>query len=157
MYCRKCGNVIPEGMNVCAYCGTPVQETENTAGGENNGSVYREQAPSYSGQSPNPSYSYQNQGYGTPQNMDGGARGLGIASMVLGIIALLIACWSAWWLTIILAVLSIVFGIISIQKNDSGKGMSIAGIVCSAVALLMGVLVVALGVALVTWIVALFS
>lgn len=172
MYCRKCGNMIQDGMKVCAYCGTPVEgetadaQNQNSQGNQNG--VYKESAPSYSGQSQNQSdynqynqngyYQNPNQGYGTPQNMDGGARGLGITSMVLGIIALLIACCAGtWWLTLILAAVSIVLGIISMQKNDSGKAMSIAGIVCSIVALLLGVIIVVVGAALVSWLISFFD
>lgn len=98
----------------------------------------------------------QNTGYGTPQNMDGGATGMGIASMILGIIALLFSCCvNKWWLTIIVAASSIVLGILSIQKNTGGKGMAIAGIICSCVATLVGVIVVILGAALLTSIFAL--
>ena len=59
MFCRKCGEEIPDNSTVCGYCGTPTD--------------------------PNSSYFYG----GTPQNMDGGANGMAIASMVLGIISVL--------------------------------------------------------------------
>ena len=57
MYCRKCGREIPDDSVMCGYCGTPVN--------------------------PDNPYTYG----GTPQNMDEGANGLGIASMILGIVA----------------------------------------------------------------------
>lgn len=98
------------------------------------------------------SYS-QNTGYGAPQNMDGGSTGMGIISMILGIVALLMSCCvSKWWLTLIVAACSIVLGILSIQKNSEGKGMAIAGIVCSCIAVLMGVIVLALGAAFASFI-----
>lgn len=50
MYCRKCGREIPDDSVMCGYCGTPVN--------------------------PDNPYTYG----GTPQNMDEGANGLGIAS-----------------------------------------------------------------------------
>ena len=56
MYCRKCGREIPDDSVMCGYCGTPVN--------------------------PDNPYTYG----GTPQNMDEGANGLGIASMILGIV-----------------------------------------------------------------------
>ena len=62
MYCRKCGREIPDDSVMCGYCGTPVN--------------------------PDNPYTYG----GTPQNMDEGANGLGIASMILGIVAILLAC-----------------------------------------------------------------
>ena len=62
MYCRKCGREIPDDSVMCGYCGTPTN--------------------------PDNPYTYG----GTPQNMDEGANGLGIASMILGIVAILLAC-----------------------------------------------------------------
>ena len=62
MYCRKCGREIPDDSVMCGYCGTPVN--------------------------PDNPYTYG----GTPQNMDEGANGLGIASMILGIVAILCRC-----------------------------------------------------------------
>lgn len=184
MFCNKCGKEIADGMQVCGYCGNPVGENQ-AAGGQMSGSqVYGEPAPSYSGYSQNFSsqnnqyqnnsyqnnqyqgnsyqnsqYQYQNgqYGYGTPQNMDGGATGLAVASMVLGIVALLIGCCaSTWWFTVIVAVISIVLGILALQKKSSGRGMAIAGIVCSAIALVFMIIVICAGVALATWIYSLF-
>ena len=66
MYCRKCGREIPDDSVMCGYCGTPVN--------------------------PDNPYTYG----GTPQNMDEGANGLGIASMILGIVAILLACCDSW-------------------------------------------------------------
>ena len=99
MFCRKCGKEIPDNSTVCGYCGTPTD--------------------------PNNSYFYG----GTPQNMDGGANGMAIASMVLGIIAVLLSCCSGTrWLTVIVAVVGIVFGILALQKKEfNNRGMAIAG------------------------------
>ena len=70
MYCRKCGREIPDDSVMCGYCGTPTN--------------------------PDNPYTYG----GTPQNMDEGANGLGIASMILGIVAILLACCAGGkWLT----------------------------------------------------------
>ena len=119
MYCRKCGREIPDNAVMCGYCGTPTN--------------------------PDNPYTYG----GAPQNMDGVANGLGIASMVLGIVAILMACCTGGkWLTILVAVAGLVLGILSLQKAKDGnsKGMAIAGVVCSILALLMKlVLLVLLG------------
>lgn len=159
MFCTKCGNEIPEGAQVCGYCGAAVNQ--NTAPNQNDrqGGIYGESAPSYSGQSPetnNYTYnngSYQNipggNGYGTPQNMDGGSTGLAIASMILGIVALLVGCCAVYKVvTILCAVFSIVFGVLSMQKGPQGKGMAIAGIVCSIIALVVQIVIIAIGVGL---------
>jgi hypothetical protein len=63
---------------------------------------------------------------------------MGVASLVMGILALVI-CWipclSDW--AILFAILGIIFGAVGIvkaKKTNKGKGLSIAGLVCSIVA-----------------------
>lgn len=171
MFCRKCGNEIPGNATVCGFCGTPVSQDGNYNGNHQAGqqNIYGEPAASYSGQSQENSYSYQNpyqngmynpnQGYGTPQNMDGGATGMAIASLVLGIVALLLSCCAnIWWLTATVAILGIVFGVLSLsKKSGSGRGMAIAGIVCSGIALIIEIVILIIGVALVSYLVSLFG
>lgn len=104
---------------------------------------------SYSGQQ-----GYNGQGYGGQQDYNGQpnyngqqgynqyygpdyrppSMGFGIASMVCGIFALVTCC--LWCTCVPLAVVSIVLGILQIQKK-AGKGMAIAGIVCSSIALVL--------------------
>lgn len=127
MYCKNCGSQINDNDNVCGYCGTPVH-TQN--GFSNN----QQQNNTASGQ----------QVYGAPQpsNMDGGSTGFAIASMILGIVAILMMCCvPSFWLKTIVAVLGLVFGIISLQnKNNAGRGMAIAGIICSGIAMVVYVI-----------------
>lgn len=168
MFCNNCGKELPDGANVCGYCGRPVDAGSGTGGngGSRSGSyggtgasqnVYGESAPSYSGQSTgaNSQYSYtgyqaQNPGYGygAPVSpMDGGAVGLAITSLVLGVVALLIVCCvSIWWLTVIVAFLGIVFGAVSLAKHMGGRGMALAGMICSIAALVIEIFLLLLGV-----------
>ena len=89
MYCRKCGREIPDDSVMCGYCGTPVN--------------------------PDNPYTYG----GTPQNMDEGANGLGIASMILGIVAVLLACCAGGkWLTFLVAAAGLILGIIAVRKQQ---------------------------------------
>ena len=82
MYCRKCGREIPDDSVMCGYCGTPTN--------------------------PDNPYTYG----GTPQNMDEGANGLGIASMILGIVAILLACCAGGkWLTFLVAAAGLILGV----------------------------------------------
>ena len=107
MYCRKCGREIPDDSVMCGYCGTPTN--------------------------PDNPYTYG----GTPQNMDEGANGLGIASMILGIVAILLACCAGGkWLTFLVAAAGLILGIIALQK--------LAGVICSVIALLMKIIVIIL-------------
>lgn len=70
---------------------------------------------------------WQNGGYQPVSN------GLGIASLVLGILSLALFCSC---INIILAVLAIVFGILQLVKKDAPKGMAIAGIVMSVLSMI---------------------
>lgn len=89
----------------------------------------------------NMNYQYNN-AYQQPVPSQPG-KGMGIASMVLGIIALIVSAVACcmpfgYLLASLLGILSIVFGIIAIAKK-SGRGMGIAGIICSVVGLLLAI------------------
>lgn len=95
------------------------------------------------GSSPQPNNGQWQQGnYNQPnfnqppyqQNYNQPGYGFGIASMVCGILALITCC--LWCTCVPLAVVSIVLGVLQIQKG-TGKGMAIAGIVCSSVGLIL--------------------
>ncbi len=94
------------------------------------------------GSSPQPDHNWQQGNYNQPnfsqppyqQNYNQPGYGFGIASMVCGILALITCC--LWCTCVPLAVVSIVLGVLQIQKG-TGKGMAIAGIVCSSVGLIL--------------------
>ena len=60
------------------------------------------------------------------------SKGFAIASMVLGIVALVCCCLSE--LSLICSVLAIVFAIVSRRRNSYFDGMSTAGLVCGIIA-----------------------
>lgn len=110
------------------------------------------------GQQPQPPYGQQpqppfdpNQPYGQqpnsgqqPQN-----KGLAIASMVLGIVSLVSCCLNDFFM-LARAVVGLILGII--YRSKYGKsGMATAGIVCSAIALGLAVLLIIFGIVLITW------
>ena len=67
---------------------------------------------------------------------------MAVASLVLGIIALVIGVVSGGslgWFGSILAILGIIFGALG-RKNPESKGLSTAGLVLSIIALLLGVI-----------------
>lgn len=64
-----------------------------------------------------------------------GGNGFAIAGMVLGILS--IVCCCVWRLSLIMAVLSLVFSIITVTQNKPGRGMAVAGIVCSVVGIIL--------------------
>ena len=63
-----------------------------------------------------------------------GGSGLAIASMVLGIVALVMSC-CFYFISIPCAVVGVVLGAVSLAGQKPGKGMAIAGIVWSIVSL----------------------
>jgi len=65
-------------------------------------------------------------------------KGLSIAAMVLGIIAIVLCC--AWYISIPCAILAIIFGIIG--RKRAGKGMATAGVVLGIIAIALMILVV---------------
>lgn len=64
---------------------------------------------------------------------DGNIGGFGIASMILGIVSLMLFCTCVNWIT---GILAIIFGIIQIVKHKE-KGFAITGIVMAGISLLL--------------------
>ena len=69
--------------------------------------------------------------------------GFGVASMVLGILAILLSC-CFYYVAFPLALLGLILGAVGIKKN-SGKGMAIAGLVLSIIASALGVAAIVMG------------
>lgn len=78
-----------------------------------------------------------------PEQPQGG-QGLAVASMVLGILAILFLCCVPY-VSFVLAIVSIILGGVAISKKTAGKGMAIAGIVCSVIAIVLGIVVIVVG------------
>ena len=65
-------------------------------------------------------------------------KGLCIASLVLGIVSLVLFC--IWYLSIPCGILAIIFGVLGIKSMN--KGMAVAGLVTGAIGLLVSMIVV---------------
>lgn len=137
-YGRQAGyNGAPDYNTASGYNGSPDYNATsgyNSASDYNTASGYNT-APDYnpsSGYNPPPGGS-SNGYYGQPPS-----QGFGIASMVCGILALVTCC--IWCLSVPLGIVSIVLGILQIQKKTA-KGMAIAGIVCSVIGILLTALI----------------
>lgn len=78
--------------------------------------------------------------YHMPDN-GGDGKGLAIASMVLGIIAVIFGC--RWYLGLTAGIIGIVLGIMHNRRNGS-CGMSIAGVVCGAIGVIIAILMLVL-------------
>ncbi len=76
-----------------------------------------------------------------------GGAGLGIASMVLGIVALVLSC-CLYFISIPCAIIGIILAFVSLSGKKDGKGMAIAGLVCSIVSLIPAAIVIISGTAL---------
>ena len=63
--------------------------------------------------------------------------GFAIAGLVLGILSLVCCCF--WYVSGIFAILGLIFSIIVLAKNKPGRGMAIAGAICSGIGLVMAV------------------
>lgn len=73
----------------------------------------------------------------------GQSTGLGIASMVCGILSIVTICCVPY-VPVILGIVAVVLGIVQIVKNEK-KGMAIAGIVCGALGLIAYIALFAFG------------
>lgn len=74
--------------------------------------------------------------YVMSQNGGEGGKGMAIASMVLGIISIVLCC--LWYVGPVAGIIAIVLGIVHNKKN--GKcGMAVAGIVCGIVGIVLTV------------------
>lgn len=87
---------------------------------------------------------YQGYSTATPSPVPQG-KGMAIASMVLGIVAVLFSFIPVVnLLSFLLGIAAVVFGIIALKKNSASKGMSITGIITGAVSLFIAMLVLIL-------------
>lgn len=62
--------------------------------------------------------------------------GFAIASLVLGILSIICCCFGLGWIT---AIPGVILGIVTIAKKYAGKGCAIAGIICSALAIVLSI------------------
>lgn len=77
--------------------------------------------------------------YQEPQQ--NGGKGMAIASMILGIVSIVLSC--VWYISVPAAIVGIVLGVMHNKK--SGKcGMTTAGIVCSAIGLVLTIVLIVL-------------
>ena len=132
MICSKCGAECPPQTMFCTSCGASL---------ENNQAQPQPQPPTQPGA---PVYNPAPYPYVAPINVPG--KGLGVASMVLGIISLVLFCF--WFISIPCALISLILGIVGLSKAKSAgmnNGMAVAGIVCSAIALVLMVMLFIFG------------
>lgn len=77
------------------------------------------------------------------------SKGLSIASMVLGIISLVLFCIP--YLCIPCGLIGLILGGVSLATKKDGKGMAIAGLVCSIIGIALYVICIVLLAATFPW------
>ena len=140
MNCTNCGAYNQDGSTVCSSCGANLAQ-QNSYNTQSQQPSYQPQ-PQYGYQQPQqPQYGYQPQPqYGGYQQNPYGysapavpGKGLGIASLVCGIIGLVLV-------SLLLGVLSICFGGAAKSKGNTSP-MTTAGIVCGIISIVLWILV----------------
>lgn len=71
------------------------------------------------------------------------SKGMAIASMVLGIVSLVLFCFV--YVCVPCGIISIILGGITLAKKKAGKGMAIAGVVCSIIGIAVYVILTIIG------------
>ncbi|MFF3688836.1 DUF4190 domain-containing protein [Streptomyces sp. NPDC002187] len=86
-------------------------------------------------------------GYGQPGWQQSPANGMGIAAMVLGILAVCLFCVYGV-LSVILGVLALIFGILGRKRVERGEatngGMALAGVILGSIGIVIGAVVIGL-------------
>ncbi|MBR2476747.1 MAG: zinc-ribbon domain-containing protein [Clostridia bacterium] len=126
-FCKNCGAQNDPGVKFCQKCGSPMVPTAPVA-----------PAAPVSGYATTPY---------TPAPTELPGKGLGIAGMVLGIIAVVLFC--LWYISIPCGIAGIILSCVASGKAKEvgmSNGMAKAGVVCSAIALGIAVTYIFLGV-----------
>ncbi len=134
MICQNCGATISDGTVFCEHCGAQVSAAAPQQPAYQQ-PVY--QQPVYQ-QPQQPVYQqpvYQQPVYQKAPSVPG--KGLGIASMVIGIVALALGICLGW-VGVIASIVAIAMGGVGLNKAKAvgaKNGMAVAGLVCSIIAL----------------------
>jgi hypothetical protein len=156
--CTQCGQTLGDEAAFCGNCGGANFEPIADTGDYQQQTYQQPQQPQPPQPSPQASYYqqpnqqqyYQQPGQQPPyqqpaayqQNTPG--KGAAVASLVLGIISLVL-CWWGWVgaISIVLSIIGIILGV-SARKQlqpEQGRGMATGGMVCSIIALVLSTIV----------------
>ena len=70
--------------------------------------------------------------------LKGGGENMAIASLVLGIISLVLSFFGLGMISVFTAIIGIILGVLG-RKDPEKKGMATAGLICSIIALVLGI------------------
>lgn len=96
---------------------------------------------------PPPNYNYppqQNYGYNPPPKKQ--TNGMAVASLVLGIVGVVLSCCCCIGVSLICSILAIIFAIVSRSSSPDGRmnNMAVAGLIIGAVGAALGIVVILL-------------
>ena len=136
MFCSNCGTNLPDGTAFCPSCGRSQDSASPVQNSNENSFAPDYTAPAANLQQPAPGQPYAQQPYYPPVNSIP-TNGLATAGFVLGLVGL----FTCGVTSIIGLILSIV-GLVQSGKHLSkpGKGLAIAGIITSAVVVVLSLL-----------------
>lgn len=123
MNCKNCGNPLKENQNFCSACGSKVEVKPTIT-----------DQPQTIEQTPQPTQEVVATTQTTPTVNTPVSEGLGTASLVLGIISLVLTFVISFFILPV-AIIGLVLGIINKRK----KGKKIAGIILNAIAIVINV------------------
>ena len=156
MYCGKCGKENQDGAVLCAYCGAPLSNvptpvvpkiTEQEVGEEEKKNAESIKTDYKNGNVSNITISMGETRHSVGSH--GSGEGMAIASMILGIVALVVSC-CFYYISLPCAIISLVLAAVTLKGNRGGRGMAIAGLVCSIVSLIPAAIMISTGAAVVS-------
>lgn len=115
--CKNCNSIVDGAEPFCPNCGAPTAQPQQPV---------------------NQQPVYQQQVYVQPAAPQSRTNGCGIAGFVLGLISLIFCWWPylAW-----LSIPGLALSIVGMCLKNRSKGLAIAGLVCSIIALLVWIIV----------------
>lgn len=161
MFCPNCGTQNADNVTFCAGCGSKLAADQPAQQPVSETPVYEApaQAPTYEAPAQPQQPVYQQPVYQTPAQPQQPAyqqpyqpayqqppvvpgKGMGIAGMVLGIIALVFGCCTEY-VSIPCAVIGLILSIVAMSKAKKAgmkNGCAVAGLVCCCISLALAVI-----------------
>ncbi|MDO4877633.1 MAG: zinc-ribbon domain-containing protein, partial [Oscillospiraceae bacterium] len=141
MFCPNCGTQNPDGTSFCSNCGSPLTSNVNPAPAPAPAPV-APVAPVAPAPQPAPSYTPNQQPVTAIQPQTNGTNGLCLAGFIISLVSIVLGGS--------LSLISLILCIIGVnsagKKNQKGKGQAIAGIIISAVLVLIWIFAIIFGV-----------
>lgn len=145
MFCPNCGTQNPDGTSFCSNCGSPLTSNVNPAPAPapvTPVTPVAPVAPVAPAPQPAPSYTPNQQPVTAIQPQTNGTNGLCLAGFIISLVSIVLGGS--------LSLISLILCIIGVnsagKKNQKGKGQAIAGIIISAVLVLIWIIAIIFGV-----------